>query len=105
MLLFEVCDRAFKERTLAKMESQITRMQTEVLVQEAFCFFPGVPLVNVQLQKNIFSVLSAHFVVFLSSWKPVNTEVMFGKSVTCRSLHSRITNFSHRKGNLKKCFS
>lgn len=63
-------------------------------------FFPRVPLVNVQLQQNIFSVLSAYFVVLLNSWKPVNIEVMFRKSVTCKGLHSGITNFSQREGNV-----
>lgn len=100
--MFELCDWAFKEHTLSK-----NRIQNHHNANWSFAtrgvllsFFPGMPLVNVPLQQNIFSVLSAYFVVLLNSWKPVNTEDMFGKSVTCKSLHSRITNISQRKGNV-----
>lgn len=102
MLLFELCDGAFKEHTLSKNGIQDHQNSHSSFATRGvlLIFFPGVPLVNVQLQKNIFSVFTAHFVVLLNSWMPVNTEVVFGKCITHKSLHSRITNFSQRKGNV-----
>lgn len=101
LLLFELCDRALKEHALSKngipdhQNANWSFATRGVLLS----FFPGVPLVNVQL--HYLHILWSLF----NSWMPVNAEVMFGKSVTSKSLHSRITNSSQRKENLKECFS
>lgn len=94
LLLFEFCDRGLKEHALSRngiqdhQNANWSFATREVLL---IFFFPGVPLVNVQLQKNIFSVLSSHFMILFNFWKPVNTEVMFGKSLVKVSILESLT--------------
>lgn len=85
-------DGMFKGHMLSKNGVQDHRNAScKILLQGGFCgLFLQLESLPTAL-KRISSMLSAYIIIWLNSQKPVNTDVMLGKSLISKSFNSRIT--------------